>query len=103
MGKKIQCSVSLKHAKRGNEPWLIVSSISSSDLSAHEIILIYKKRMQIEEAFRDLKNTRNGLGLRHCRSTKPERLSVALLISSLAMLVLRLLGLKAKEMFCRMS
>jgi len=72
-GKKIQCSVSLKHAKRGNEPWLLVSSISDADLSPNEIILIYKKRMQIEEAFRDLKNTRNGLGLRHCRSTTAKR------------------------------
>jgi hypothetical protein len=96
-GKKIRCSVSLKHAKRGNEPWLIASSMSSIDLSPNEIILIYKKRMQIEEAFRDLKNTRNGLGLRHCRSTTPQRLSVALLIANLGTFVLRLFGLKAIE------
>lgn len=96
-GKKIQCSASLKHAKRENEPWLIVSSISNTDLSPHEIILIYKKRMEIEEAFRDLKNTRNGLGLRNCRSTTPQRLTIALLIANLCTLVLRLFGLKARE------
>lgn len=96
-GKKIQCSVSLKHAKRGNEPWLIVSSISDVDISADKIILIYKKRMQIEEAFRDLKNTRNGLGLRHCRSTTAKRLGVALLIANLSTLILRLIGLKVRE------
>ena len=96
-GKKIQCSASLKHAKRGNEPWLIVSSIPRTDLSPNDIISIYKKRMEIEEAFRDLKNTRNGLGLRNCRSTTSQRLSIALLIANLGTLVLRLFGLKAKE------
>lgn len=57
-GKKMQCSVSLKHAKRGNEPWLIVTSLDSKLFTAKNIMSIYKKRMQIEEAFRDLKNTR---------------------------------------------
>jgi hypothetical protein len=53
--------------------------------------------MQIEEAFRDLKNTRNGFGLRHCRSFRVERLNVALLIASLAMLVLWIFGNAAKQ------
>jgi hypothetical protein len=96
-GKKIQCSASLKHAKRGNEPWLLVSSISDTELKAKEIISLYKKRMQIEEAFRDVKNTRNGLGLRHCRSANPERLGVALLIANLSTLVLRLFGIVASK------
>lgn len=38
---------------------------------------MYRKRMQIEY---DLKNTRNGFGLRHCRSYQADRLNVALLI-----------------------
>ncbi len=50
-GKKIQCSVSLKHAKRENEPWLIVSSLSPEEKTSLEIMQCYKKRMQIEEAF----------------------------------------------------
>jgi hypothetical protein len=96
-GKKIQCSASLKHAKRGNEPWLLASSIPETELSANEIILLYKKRMQIEEAFRDLKNTRNGFGLRHCRSAHSQRLGVALLIANLSAFVLRLLGIIARQ------
>ena len=96
-GRKIQCSASLKHAKRGNEPWLIASSIPETDLRAEEIIALYKKRMQIEEAFRDLKNTRNGLGLRHCRSYSMKRLSVALLIANLSMLSLWVFGLAARQ------
>jgi hypothetical protein len=95
-GKKIQCSASLKHAKRGNEPWLLASLIADTDLRAEEIISLYQKRMQIEESFRDLKNTRNGLGLRHCRSYTPARLSVALLIANLSILALWLFGLTAR-------
>jgi hypothetical protein len=96
-GKKIQSSVSKKHEKGANEPWLIASSLSPDEISAVEIMLLYRKRMQIEEAFRDLKNTRNGLGLRHCRSYRLERLNVALLIGALATLILWLLGTAAKQ------
>lgn len=53
--------------------------------------------MQIEEGFRDLKNTRNGFSLRQCRSASIDRLNIALLISAIAMLLLWLLGLAAKE------
>ena len=97
VGKKIQCSVSLKHAKRENEPWLIVTSLNPHFFPARTIMTIYKKRMQIEEAFRDLKNSRNGFGLRHCRSSSQERLNVALLIAALGMFILWLLGVAARQ------
>jgi hypothetical protein len=96
-GKKVQCSVSKKHAKSANEPWLIASSLSPVEISAIDIMMLYKKRMQIEEVFRDLKNTRNGLGLRHCRSFNVERLNIALLVAALAMLVLWLFGTAVKQ------
>lgn len=96
-GKKIQCSVSKKHARRENEPWLIASSLCPEEVSATEVMTYYKKRMQIEEAFRDLKNTRQGFSLRQCRSFRPERLNVALLIATLAMLILWLFGVAAKQ------
>lgn len=97
-GKKIQCSVSKKHEKRENEPWLIASSLSPAQMNAQNIMLIYKKRMQIEESFRDLKNTRHGFSLRHCRSYEVNRLNVALLIAALAMLVLWLYGIAIKSL-----
>ncbi len=94
-GKKIQSSVSLKHAKRGREPWLLLSSLSTEHYGAKQIVDIYRMRMQIEEAFRDLKNTRNGFSLRHCRSFSRPRLNIALLISAIAMFVLWLVGIIA--------
>jgi len=97
VGKKVLCSVSLKHAKSGNEPWLIATSIKPEIISANKVIMIYKKRMQIEETFRDLKNTKNGFSLRHCRSSRKERLDIALLIGALAMLVLWLIGMATRQ------
>ena len=97
IGKKVQCSSSKKHEKRENEPWLIATSLPHTEVSAVDVIALYKKRMQIEEAFRDLKNTRNGFSLRQCRSFHVERLNVALLIATLAMLVLWIFGIAAKQ------
>ena len=53
--------------------------------------------MQIEEAFRDIKNTRNGFSLRHCRSMETQRLNVALLIAAIAMLLLWIVGTIARQ------
>ena len=52
--------------------------------------------MRIEEAFRDLKNERFGLGLSASRSTHRQRLTVLLLIGALASFVLRLIGEAAR-------
>jgi len=96
-GKQIQSSVSLKHSKREKEPWFIISSLSTDAYTPKQIIMLYKKRRQIEEAFRDLKNTRNGFSLRHCRSFETERLNVALLIAAIAMLLLWIVGVLTKQ------
>jgi hypothetical protein len=97
VGKKSQSTMSKKHAKSANEPWIIASSLSPDEIFAVNIINIYQKRMQIEELFRDLKNTRNGLGLRHCKSFTLKRLNIALLIGILATLVLWIFGMAIKR------
>ena len=84
-GKKTRCSVRVKQAKREREPGFIVSSLSTAAVTPLQIIPYYKKRRQIEAAFRDLKNTRNGFRLRHGRSVHAPRLNVALLIAAIAM------------------
>lgn len=96
-GKKVQCSSSLKHAKRENEPWLIFTSLSMKQTNAQHVIKMYAQRMQIEEAFRDLKNTNNGLSLRHCRSYQKGRLNIALLIAAITHFFLWLIGLIVKQ------
>ncbi len=97
MGKKIQSSMSLKHAKRGSEPWLLASSLFSEAYSAKAIVNIYKKRMQIEESFRDLKNGKSGFSLRQNRSIFIERLNIILLIGAITMFLLWILGTIVKN------
>ncbi len=75
-----------------NEPWLLASSCSLAYLGADAIVSIYAQRMQIEEAFRDTKNARMGLGLSASASRSGGRLAVLALIACLAEFVLRLIG-----------
>ena len=46
-----------KNAHRERTPWLIVTSLATSYANSQQIIHLYKTRMQIEEGFRDIKNT----------------------------------------------
>jgi len=96
-GKKIRCTVSLKCAKRESEPWLLATSLNPNFFGAQRIIELYKKRMQIEESFRDLKNERIGLSLRQNRSANIGRLSIALLIGAMTIFLLWILGAVTKN------
>lgn len=62
-----------------------------------KIVAIYKRRMQIEEDFRDVKSEHLGLGLNLHRSRCPKRIEVLLLIAALANYLLFLTGLQARE------
>lgn len=95
-GHKVRSRHSLKQARAGREPWLLAASPTLSHLSAQALAALYAQRMQIEEAFRDLKSDRFGLGLSASRSTQRQRLAVLLLIGALASFVLRLIGEVAK-------
>ncbi|WP_240931808.1 transposase, partial [Azotobacter chroococcum] len=41
--------------QREREPWLLASNLPEERWSAAQVVAIYKRRMQIEEGFRDLK------------------------------------------------
>jgi hypothetical protein len=82
--------------KRGaHQPWLLPTSLVA--LPADQIVALYAKRMQIEQIFRDLKNPRFGWSLRHARGYSAARLTVLLLIATLATLVVTLVGLTAER------
>ena len=53
--------------------------------------------LTIEESFRDLKNTKNGFGLRHSRSFILDRFNVILLLGVIATWALWILGVVAKH------
>lgn len=88
-GERAKRRQSRKHAEREQEPWLIATSLS---LPPQKVIALYKTRMQIEESFRDLKSARYGLSLEFSGTKKHSRMSILLLIASLALWICWLLG-----------
>ncbi len=83
---------SAKKAKVNREPWLLATSLPAEQSLARRVVNLYAKRMQIEEAFRDLKSHRFGMGFEDSRTRCPERFGVLLLIATLAHLALWLTG-----------
>ena len=69
---------------RAREPWLLATSLGSSQFNAASIVVMYGKRMQIEESFRDLKSHRYGMGFEDSRTRGSKRLSVLFLLNMLA-------------------
>jgi DDE family transposase len=96
-GKASQSAHSRKQAKAQREPWLLGTSLPGGFKQADKVVKLYALRMQIEEAFRDLKSTRFGLSLELHRTYQVERLQVLLLIATLALMVAWLIG-KATEL-----
>jgi len=96
-GKKRKARQSTKNAARQREPWLLASSIGLQHLGAQAIVKLYAQRMRIEQAFRDVKNPRLGMGLSTARSRDRIRLEMLLLVAHLAIFVLRLIGEAAKQ------
>ena len=96
-GERARSSRSRKHARAQREPWLLATSLADGAGLARKVVKIYRLRMQIEEAFRDLKSTRFGLSLELHLAYQVQRLQVLLLIATLALLVAWLIG-KATEL-----
>jgi hypothetical protein len=75
------------------EPWLLVTSLAAHTHAAHQVVAAYGKRMQIEEAFRDLKSHRYGAAFEDSLTRTSERLTVLLLLHTLASFAAWLMGL----------
>jgi hypothetical protein len=89
---RAQAISSKKHSAREREPWLLATSLKLSSHHARRVVKLYATRMQIEEAFRDLKSARCGSSFEYSNTRIRARLEILLLIGSLANLLLWLLG-----------
>lgn len=96
-GKRARSAHSRKMAARAKQPWLLAVSHSLSAHSAAEIASLYGKRMQIEQAFRDLKSHRYGCAFEDTLTRSAQRLEMLLLIHMLATLVAWLVALANSE------
>lgn len=89
-------STNIKHAKSAKEPWFLVSNLPENKYPPHQLVNLYRRRMGIEESFRDCKNEYYGMGLKRSRSKNIERLQVILLIAMLALFYLLMIGRAAE-------
>ncbi len=94
-GVRARCIRNVRNAAREREPWLLATSLKEQDVAA-QVVTIYSTRMQIEEAFRDLKCARCGLSLKFSNSYSARRLNMLVLIGSLAATFAWLLGKAAQ-------
>ena len=93
LGERRRNSASEKHAAREREPWLLISNLPEHHHIAKRVVAIYRDRMSIEQAFRDLKAPRYGLAFRYNLGRRAERVANLLLIGAMATLVTWLTGL----------
>lgn len=91
-GQRRASKHSEKNAHRERTPWLITTSLEGGTRSTKRVINLYKTRMQIEEAFRDMKNPRWGFSLREAKSTTTYRYENLLLVGTLATVTVWLIG-----------
>lgn len=78
------------HSESYRNGWILFSSLNKS---ASVIVRAYKKRMQIEQNFRDIKNEKYGIGLRRNQSTQPHRTSMLFFFSTIVIIILWWIGL----------
>ncbi|AZF08545.1 Mobile element protein [Pseudomonas sp. R2-37-08W] len=95
-GSIARSKLSRQNARREQEPWLLASNFPQPQWMARKIVGIYRKRMQIEEGFRDMKSLRFGFAFDLHRTRCPRRIEILLLIAALACYALYLAGLQAR-------
>lgn len=91
-GERCEMSHRKKNARRERTPWLIVTSLEGGSSMTKRIIHLYRTRMQIEEGFRDIKNSRWGFSLDEARVSSAYRYENRLLIGTLATFAVWLTG-----------
>ena len=77
------------------EAWYLVSNLKEE--IPEEIVGLYKKRMWIEAAFRDLKNRNWGMGMDHVRLTQAARHDRYFVILAIAYMLLFAFGAAAES------
>lgn len=90
-------SHSRKAAAGVREPWLIIASPDLTQANANQLVELYARRMQIEGSFRDLKSHRYGAAFEDSLTRQGPRLSILLMLNTLACFACWLAGLAAER------
>lgn len=73
------------------DPWVLVTNLPTHYTATH-IVTMYKKRMQIEESFRDVKSHQFGLSARYIRTVSIYRWVIAMLLAAIVQVTVWLIG-----------
>jgi hypothetical protein len=79
------------YQRLAKEPWILATNLPKQ-FTTTAILNMYKKRMQIEESFRDVKSTRYGLGARYIQTRCVYRWGIAMLLASIVQIMLWIIG-----------
>ena len=91
-GNRCKTKHSESNAQRESTPWLIVTSLTGGKNITKRVMKLYKTRMQIEEGFRDIKNSRWGFSLDEAKVSTKFRYENLLLVGVLATFAVWLTG-----------
>ena len=80
---------------RNRQPWLLATSLAGD---ASDVAALYASRMQCEECFRDYKSHQFGFSLEDVRTDSVRRMTVLLLIATLAHLLALAAGIAAEHL-----
>lgn len=100
-GRRRRNKSSRQCARREAEPWLLAVSPRLHDVPVPQVIALYRRRMQIELGFRDLKSHRYGQAFEDSLTRKPERIEILLLLHALALFAAWLAGMAAEAGNCQ--
>jgi hypothetical protein len=79
------------YQRTAKEPWILATNLPRT-YDTTKILNAYKKRMQIEESFRDVKSTRYGLGGRIFQTRCIYRWGIAMLLAAIVQIMLWIIG-----------
>ncbi len=76
------------------DPWILATNLPT-DFNAAKVVSLYRKRMQIEESFRDIKSPQFGLAGRNIRTTCVHRWGVKMLLAAIVQMIFWIVGVVA--------
>jgi len=91
-------TVVLHKARKMKEPWCLATSLTTVD--GCDIVTAYGHRFECEEGFRDLKDWRFGLALRHTSIKDEGRRERILFAFALAAFLLTIVGVESERLGC---
>lgn len=80
------------YQRTAKEPWVLATNLPKI-YDTTKVINAYKKRMQIEQSFRDVKNPRYGLCGRQIQTRNIYRWGVAMLLAAITQITLWVIGI----------